>query len=231
MIWAALSLGLLGGLHCLGMCGPIALALPRGDQKTRYLVSKTLYNAGRILTYVILGAIVGAAGQMIAVAGWQQGLSIASGVLLILMALFSFSRQLDMSFLAPFVGLSRMVRKGLGPFIKQNTYLSHVVFGTINGLLPCGLVYMAVAGALSTGSAGEGAVFMAAFGLGTFPWMFAVSLGQGWILSARRPRITRLIPVFVLLLGCLFILRGLNLGIPYVSPDLGSPHTDHMSHQ
>ena len=95
-----------------------------------------------------------------------------------------------------------------------------LLFGLLNGLLPCGLVYAALAGAAATGGPLGGALFMAAFGLGTIPAMLAVSLAGRLITAPWRARFQRAVPVAMAVLAVLFIVRGLSLGIPYLSPDL-----------
>ncbi len=220
MLWTAFLLGLFGGLHCIGMCGPITLALPAHKNIGLELIAKTLYNSGRIMTYTVFGAVAGVIGQGFSVAGWQQGLSVFTGVFLILLVIITGSANLDLAFLKPVVRLADFLKSKFRFYIKKRSLGSVIVIGVLNGFLPCGLVYVAIAGALAGGSIANGAAYMAIFGMGTFPWMFAFAFGGSFISGRLRQKIYRFVPAFIFVLGILFILRGLNLGIPYISPKL-----------
>ncbi len=213
VLWPALVLGLAGSLHCVGMCGPLALALPSfSKSRGRYMLGRALYNAGRIVTYSILGAIFGLFGETLALAGWQRGVSIAAGAFMLLAAFFAHRLTPTYSF-AP-------LRNALRRLLGRRTNGALLAIGLLNGLLPCGLVYVALAGAAATNSSMRGAAFMAIFGLGTFPAMFAVSLAGRIFGPSARNKIQKLIPIALIVLGAILILRGLNLGIPYLSPHL-----------
>lgn len=217
---AAFSLGFLGSFHCIGMCGPIALALPVHNkpqaQKTFMIV---MYNLGRMLTYALLGALVGTIGQTIAYAGYQQALSITIGALLlgglIVPRLFSFQRFTP----AVITKLFGKLRQVLSNILRQSKTSTLFGLGMLNGLLPCGLVYMGLAGAAATGSWTEGALFMFIFGSGTVPVMLSLPLAGSFITVNTRNQIRKTVPVVVALTACLLILRGMNLGIPYLSPE------------
>jgi len=217
---SALIIGLLGSFHCIGMCGPIALALPLKNISWGSRISSTLiYNIGRTITYAILGIIFGLIGKGIALGGLQQWVSIALGIIMILSVLFPFIfRNVNLE-----KATYSMVSKAKGVFRKMfslRTYHSLFIIGILNGFLPCGLVYMALAGAIVSGEVKSGAIFMAVFGLGTIPVMMALSL-VGNVVSIRfRNKIKKVLPIFIVIIGILFILRGLNLGIKYISPKL-----------
>jgi sulfite exporter TauE/SafE len=217
-LWTAFLLGLLGSLHCAGMCGPIALALPASSaSRGTFVLGRTLNQLGRIATYVCLGLVGGVVGKTMALAGVQQGLSIGLGSLMLLGV---FTTQL-----APWsVGVGRWVgwvKASLARHLKQGTPLSLAAMGAMNGLLPCGLVYVACGGAASTGSILHGIAYMALFGLGTVPMMLSISLAGRSMPMALRLRLQTVVPACLVLMGTLLILRGLGLGIPYLSPDLG----------
>lgn len=219
MWWTAFLIGLAGSAHCVGMCGPLALALPgRNRGRLSIWLGSTLYNIGRILTYMLIGAIFGFAGRKLYFAGLQKWTAIIAGIVMILMVLLPmlFSRA------GAWNGIfTRGANTLIGRFrklFKSGNKASLIGIGLLNGLLPCGLVYVAVAGAIHTKSVGEGAIYMLAFGLGTFPMMMAVSLAGSMISLRMRAFVNKIAPYVVMLLGVLFIVRGLALGIPYLSP-------------
>ena len=216
-VWTALILGLVGSLHCAGMCGPLALALPAGkNSRGGFIAGRMAYNAGRVVTYCLLGLGFGLVGHSLLLAGVQRWTSISLGVVL-MAGLFS-SRKLALW--RPVTALVETLRVRMSGLLRQRSLGSLVVLGLLNGLLPCGLVYVACAGATATGGALEGICYMAAFGLGTVPMMLAIGLCGRLMPVALRLQLRKAIPVSVLLLAALLILRGLSLGIPYVSPDL-----------
>lgn len=213
----ALALGLLGSLHCAGMCGPLALALPMaGKGPAGFLFGRLAYNLGRVITYAVLGVVFGLAGQGLLLAGLQRWVSVTLGVLLI--AGLLASRRLALA--APVVGLVNRLKAGMGALLQRRSASGLGLLGLLNGLLPCGLVYVACAGAAATGSWLGGVEYMAVFGLGTTPMMLGLSLGGRLMPPALRLKLRYATPVAVLMLGVLLIVRGLGLGIPYLSPDL-----------
>lgn len=211
--------GLVGSFHCIGMCGPIALALPdAGKSLGQKLTGRILYNAGRIITYSILGMLLGWAGFGLKLAGMQQSVSIASGVIIIVMVVFA-SGVIEKRIGNPF----RLIpQKGIHWLFHSGNNFALLLIGLLNGLLPCGFVYVGLMGSVATQSVTGGALFMTFFGLGTFPMMYGVSIAGQFINLAIRQRIQKIVPVFAVAIGLLFILRGLNLGIPYISPELSA---------
>lgn len=221
MIWiSAFLTGLFGSFHCAGMCGPIALATPVvGRTPLEKAYGKLLYNAGRIVTYALLGMILGMFGTGLKLAGWQQSISIVAGVLIIIGVVFKSNR------LSGIVGNPFGWFKGSSRLFQSRTYTSLFIIGLINGLLPCGFVYIGLIGAVATQSVGGGMLFMTLFGLGTLPMMFGVSMVGQFLSQAVRSGINKVTPYLAICIACLFILRGLNLGIPYVSPELNGEQT------
>jgi sulfite exporter TauE/SafE len=218
---AALLLGLVGSLHCAGMCGPIAIALPLSNQSWFARISGgLLYNIGRTITYALLGAIFGLAGLGLALGGLQQWVSIILGTFMILAVVIPRLGSAGKKISGISDSLTGHLKKPFIKLFRMRTYSSLFIIGLLNGFLPCGLVYIALAGALVMSQVHEGALYMVFFGIGTIPMMLAISIA-GNILSQRlRQRLSAAIPVFIILLGILFILRGLNLGIPYISPKI-----------
>jgi hypothetical protein len=219
ILFSALVLGLMGSFHCAGMCGPIAIALPlHGNTIIQKIFGGSLYNLGRTITYGIMGALFGMLGQGIHLLGFQQKVSVIMGGLMIISVLFPalFRNQynLDRS-LFSFVG---QLKKSIGKLFAVRSFQSLFFIGLLNGLLPCGLVYIAIAGAIGTGNTAEGGLYMILFGLGTIPMMLGISLAGNILGLAVRQKINKIIPVLVVVVGLLFVLRGLDLGIPYLSP-------------
>lgn len=214
-IWTAFTIGLLGSLHCVGMCGPIALSLPyQGQHPWASAGNVLLYNLGRVLTYTVLGAVIGLAGRGFFLAGAQSYVSIGLGVFLLVVALFSIdveSRLLRIPFMQR---LNTWVKTQLGKLLRGGGRERLLGIGLLNGLLPCGLVYVAIVGSLSTGVIWKSAAYMAAFGLGTVPLMLATALAGQFITLKWRSRLRRLLPVFLFAFAVMFILRGLNFDVP-----------------
>jgi sulfite exporter TauE/SafE len=217
--WTAFLLGLVGSLHCAGMCGPLALVLPAtGNSTPAYLLGRVAYNAGRIITYCALGIVFGLAGWTFLLAGLQRWVSIALGVALLL-GLFA-SRRLALA--RPVTSVVNQLKASMSVLLRRRSLAGLAVLGLLNGLLPCGLVYVACAGAAATGGILEGASYMAAFGVGTVPMMLAISLSGNLVPTSLRLKLVKTIPVCVFLLASLLILRGMSLGIPYLSPDMSA---------
>ncbi len=228
-IIAAFSVGLLGSFHCVGMCGAIAFSLPLKEQNwlTR-LWGGVLYNLGRISTYGFIGAFFGLLGQGFSLAGFQRAVSIFLGVALLFALLFPklIQRQKEKS--NRFAAFQFWLRSRMGLLFKTQSNFALIGIGMLNGLLPCGLVYVAVAGALATANIWTGVAYMLFFGLGTIPMMLLASQFRGFISLRIRNNIRKALPFFVAIMAILFILRGLNLGIPYVSPILQDRITSWM---
>lgn len=221
--WTAFLIGFIGSFHCVGMCGPIALSLPYQDTtKIKTAVNVLLYNFGRISTYALIGLVFGLIGKSIALAGFQQILSIAIGVLMLLAAfsIINIERQfVKIPFLETFL---KKVRQQLARLLAQKSRKSSTLWavGFLNGFLPCGLVYLGVVGAVATGDMLKGSLYMAVFGIGTLPTMLSVALVGNLISLKFRKNIQKVIPFLLFAVAILFILRGLNLNIPYLSPML-----------
>lgn len=221
IFWTALTLGFLGSFHCVGMCGPIALALPLNRESLFSKVTGALlYNTGRVFMYALLGGLFGLIGQSIIIAGYQQSLSITLGITVLIMILLPNKLANKFRFLSFTYSFIGKVKQKLKTLFKQNSYSSLFFIGTLNALLPCGLVYLGIAGAIAAGSLLQGSIFMALFGLGTVPAMLTVALISSSININFRKKINKAVPVFAASMALLLILRGMNLGIPYISPEM-----------
>lgn len=211
---AAISIGLLGSLHCMGMCGPILATV---NQKGGGWSNDLLHHTGRLATYIVFGAVVGALGKSFDMMGFQQGFSVIIGVLLIVsVVLYPIARmfkQFESVLGRVSIKMSGWIhRSGLG----RNQV--RLLMGAANGLLPCGLVYLALAGAANTFTPWGGALFMMAFGAGTLPALLVIGRLSHQLSPSLRSRFRKLIPVTILIMGSLLFVRGLDLGVPYLSP-------------
>jgi uncharacterized protein len=226
MLWSAFLFGLLGSFHCVGMCGAIALSIPM-DLSTRIGLMKdaVAYNIGRIITYSLIGLVVGFFGKAFFQSGYQQLLSIELGLLILL--LYFLPRHLGDK-IAKWLGLSfvnQKIKQSFGTLLKRPGRASILLIGMLNGLLPCGFIYMAAAGAVLAGSPTDSMAYMALFGLGTAPMMFLTATSRQFVSMRIRNQIKMLKPYLTVAVAVLFILRGLSLGIPYLSPKMAPSQT------
>ena len=219
MLYSAFILGLLGSLHCVGMCGPIAFMLPVDRTNAIKKISQiSIYHFGRLLSYTIIGLLFGFVGKSFYLFGFQQQLSIIIGILMIMAALLpqkQFSRFNVSKQIFKIIG---KVKNAMGQALKKKTMDTFLTIGFLNGFLPCGLVYMAIFAAIASGHVLNGGIYMFVFGLGTIPLMSTAIYFSQFLKGSIRQKIQKGIPVFVVIIGTLFILRGLGLGIPYLSP-------------
>jgi sulfite exporter TauE/SafE len=217
MILSAVILGLMGSLHCVGMCGPIAFMLPV-DQTNNYkkFGQIFIYHFGRLVAYGIIGLVFGFLGKGLSIFGAQQKLSIAIGIIMILVVLIPYKIFNKYNLSKPIYKVISKVKNQLGKELKKKSPDTFLTIGFLNGFLPCGLVYMALFGAIAMGNALQGSLYMMLFGLGTVPLMTTAIYFSGLLKGGIRQKVQKVIPVFVVVIGLLFILRGLGLGIPYV---------------
>ncbi len=213
----AFFMGLLGSLHCAAMCGPLVLALPVGRRSQwRAFLNKLVYQVGRVLTYILLGLLIASIGNALSFRGWQQGVSIGTGVLLLIAGTFMLAGRYS----TLLVGVQQRL---LAPLVKRMGYWlyrpgGNLIAGMVNGLLPCGMVYLALAGSLSANSVMNGGLFMLFFGLGTLPMMLSISIFGNFIRRYVRFNMAKWLPAMFVVMGCWFLLRGANLDIAYLSP-------------
>lgn len=217
---AALLMGAAGSAHCVGMCGPIAMAVPAmGPGKRERWASTLLLNGGRLVSYVALGLAFGSFGQGLRLAGLQRWVSLAAGLLLLLAVLVPglLERWGAQGKLALLIG---RLRGRLAKHLRRTAPEAIFLTGLLNGLLPCGLVYAAALGAAATGSALLGALFMALFALGTWPALIALRMGSAALSPGLRSWLRRSAPAVVTCMAVLLIIRGSGFGIPFLSPSL-----------
>lgn len=209
-------MGLAGSLHCAGMCGPIIWVMPfqvlTGYKKW---LGIALYHFGRISVYALMGLVLHSFSALFH-PQWQQYISIVLGIVLLVVGIISFIPGRN-SFSLPWAGF---VKSRLGHFIGSPSVFSLFITGTLNGLLPCGMVYMALSAAATADTALQSMALMYAFGAGTLPMLIALTVLKSKASFLRIQHVKKLVPVVMLVFGCIFVLRGMNLGIPYLSPQV-----------
>jgi len=212
-------LGLLGSLHCISMCGPLVFLMGFKGKSGNALKNALIYHGARILVYSLMGAIVG--GLMYGL-NWYGFTQIASWFMGSIFLLVGLAFVLKINFLLqPVIQFSS---KWTSLFNQKSTWKKYLLAGTLNGLLPCGLVYVALSSSTLTNNYTEGALTMLVFGLGTLPSLLFGSVFSNWIKNKISfIKNTWLISLSYVLIGLLLILRGSNLGIPYLSPKQ-NPH-------
>ncbi len=216
---AAFVMGALGSFHCIGMCGPLAIALPVQQPGIHQrFIATLLYNGGRVITYSLFGLVAGLAGESFSFFGMQQWLSIAAGAAIALMVILPRLFPATFGNVQLAGGFFIRLRQSFGRLFFKKNQSALFVIGLMNGLLPCGLVYLAIAGATATGSVPAAMLFMAAFGLGTLPMMWSISFWGQVIGMGMRQKIRKAYPYMMVVMACLLMLRGMGLGIPYISP-------------
>jgi sulfite exporter TauE/SafE len=213
--YLALTMGLMSSFHCIGMCGPIALALPvhkgnRGQQ----LAGLTIYNTGRAFTYALLGLLIGSVGSSIAWLSHLRYLSVFAGLLMIAYVLWP--AKLDTYFHTPqlWQDAVNFVRKRMGQMLHSRKMHGMLLLGILNGLLPCGMVYLALISSMATGSMAGSGVYMFLFGIGTLPMMMAVGFFKQWFSPNFRTRLRKLTPILMATVGIWLVVRGLFIQFP-----------------
>lgn len=217
LLWTAFVLGLVGSLHCAVMCGPLVLAVTRNPGPAANLsTSRIVYHAGRITTYIAIGTLFGAVGRTFALAGLQRWISLLAGIAILLGLAFASRMALK----TPVAKLVLKLKTAFARLLQRRGLAPQFTLGALNGLLPCGLVYIAAAGAATTLSPTLGALHMALFGAGTLPMMLGIASLGSRAFPAMKFR--ALVPTTIAVVGIMLVLRGLSLGIPYLSPDLAN---------
>ncbi|MDO4729061.1 MAG: sulfite exporter TauE/SafE family protein [Bacteroidota bacterium] len=219
MFFSSLLFGLITSLHCVGMCGPIAMMLPIDRSnwfaKNRQIV---LYHLGRLTTYSMLGLVFGLFGRGLYLAGIQQRISILVGVVIIVIAIIPEKVFMKYNFSKPLYKVISEVKSALGNQFKKKTNFSIFTIGLLNGLLPCAMIYVVLFGAIAMQDSLQGMLYMFMFGLGTIPLMSMVIYFSSFVQKVIGNKLSKIIPVVMFILGILFILRGLGLNIPLLSP-------------
>lgn len=219
MLFSALLFGLISSLHCIGMCGPIAMMLPVSrDSATKKAIQILLYHLGRLTTYASLGFLFGLLGKGLYLAGFQQQISILVGLLMVTMAIIPEKVFANYNFSRPVYRLISIVKTNLVSQFKRKSPDALFTIGLLNGLLPCGLVYAALFGAIAMQNVGFSIMYMLLFGIGTIPLMSAVVYVSNVLSIPFRNKFQKIIPLVTVVIGILFVMRGMGLNIAYISP-------------
>lgn len=207
---AAFILGLTGSLHCVGMCGPLMLAAGRNSRWQ----SAFAYQGGRILVYILLGGLLGALGLGMRLWNAQSIIALLSGGLLIGFALLRLDPGNMLQRMPAYARFQVGLRQRVSGFIGQGGVGPQFALGCCNGLLPCGLVYLAVIGAANTSSPLMGAGFMLAFGLGTLPLLTTTLYAGRRLFRLDAGRLAAATPVVMTIAGLLLLYRGWATHVP-----------------
>lgn len=217
MIYSAFALGIMGSLHCVGMCGPLVSALPFNHlSPIKSLFAKLLYHSSRVFTYALIGFLFGGLGFSVNLLTGQQTISIIMSIILLISVFFPayISKYGSVGLMGRF---NIKVKKQLGQLIRKNGFLFYVLSGMLNALLPCGLVWVAIASSLAIGNYRDSSLFMLFFGLGTIPALIGFQTTFKWISKKLPIPFYRLSNALILLIAVLLFMRGMNLG-NYFSP-------------
>jgi len=217
----AFLMGLTGSLHCAGMCGPIIWVMPFGMMSgAKKWIGIGMYHIARISVYALMALVLHSFKNLFQ-PQWQQYISIALGIALLMVGFISFIPNHKWQVSLPWAGF---VKKNLGHFIGNPTLFSLTMAGLLNGLLPCGLEYMALSSTVTAPTAAHAALLMYVFGAGTMPMLIGITIFRHKASFLRFNHVKKLVPVMMFAFGALFVLRGMNLGIPYLSPKVTVEH-------
>jgi len=183
-MWTALVLGLAGSLHCAGMCSPLAMAV---TARKPFMLHKVVYNTGRVLIYGLMGILAAAFGSLFSLTAYQGVLSFAMGAIFLLMGVGAITGVNIPLFTAGVNKLTIKLKQLFGFWLHKKQTSAVFVMGMLNGLLPCGLTYLALTYCFILPAATDGFIFMLLFGLGTWP----VMVGFSWLMGLGFKSLTR----------------------------------------
>ncbi|UPZ36712.1 sulfite exporter TauE/SafE family protein [Sphingobacterium sp. PCS056] len=216
-LYFAFFMGLFGSIHCAVMCGPLLLAIQGSQELTwKIALNKLFYQVGRILTYGIFGFVLGLVGKIASIQGWQMGLSLFTGIILLIIGLVQLFKIKNEGFIKLQMRFVQPIAKIMGRWLYRPG--GSFFAGVLNGILPCGMLYMAAAAAMNTSSSLTSFYFMIMFGLGTLPLLLVFSFLGNFIRTYFKMNFSKWLPFLYILMGIWFLLRGANLDIPYLSP-------------
>ena len=203
MFYTAIIMGLAGSLHCAGMCSPLAMAVTRNKP---FLLSSILYNSGRVFVYTMFGTLAAAFGSLIHLSSYQQAISIILGSIFILVG-FSFQSMRLPLIDKAIVSFSSNLKKIFGAALSRKSSATTFMLGMVNGMLPCGLTYLAVSTCLILPSASDGFLFMLFFGLGTWPVMIGLTRLMNLVFLKNKFSLGYFSKIAMVFIGCTLLLR------------------------
>jgi len=213
MWFTALIIGFAGSLHCVGMCSPLALAVT--SMKKSVLLNRLLYNSGRIFTYGVFGAIVSSAGVIFQFPEFQNILTIALGIALLIIGFAGVSGVKIPLVTSGLQQFTAFLKSLFSKFLQRKTYASIVFLGALNGLLPCGLTFLALTYCLTLKGPIDGFTFMILFGAGTLPAMFGLTSLINFLINRFHLNIQKVTIGLMIVSGCLLIARVFLIHIPH----------------
>jgi sulfite exporter TauE/SafE len=205
MVITALIMGFAGSLHCVGMCSPLAIAV--SNLSPGALMNRFIYNLGRIIMYGLLGAIVGVLGWTLPFNNFQNLFSIVLGVTLLLFSVWQIS-NVRVPLLTPLLQrLTITLKKVFGIFLQRKSFASVFMLGFLNGILPCGLTFLALTYCLTLANPVTSLYYMLLFGVGTLPAMLGMTAGFQYIVKRFNISFKKVTTAMLLISGCLLIAR------------------------
>jgi uncharacterized protein len=212
MVLTALIMGLTGSLHCVGMCSPLAMAV--GSLSTRAFLNRAIYNAGRIVTYGFLGLGIASIGLSFPISKFQNLISIFLGIILLLAGIGLL--RINIPLFSKAIGtLTSTLKILFTKFLRRKNFGSVFLLGTLNGILPCGLVWIALTYSLTLQSPLEGFSFMMLFGLGTLPVMLGFTSMITQLLNRFHFSFQHVTSAMLILSGILLIVRVFIIHLPH----------------
>ena len=217
-LYLAFTTGLLGGFgHCIGMCGPIVAALTwkqsssAGTQKEGQWALQFSYHTGRVMTYALIGGVMGLSGSFVNVAGRLSGVqnivALVAGIMMVLMGVSVAGLWSATSWLE---GHNKLILAAASTVMAGPSWYRYISLGLVMGLLPCGLSYTVFIAAAGTGGVLPGALLALLFGLGTLPAVLLFGTLVASLSATLRSRIYRTGGFAIIIMGILFILRGVR---------------------
>jgi len=215
--FSAFLIGLAGSVHCVGMCGPLALAIPGAskDKGFTFFLRTIAYQISRISGYGVLGLIVGFFSQGMQFTGVQPYFSLLSGIVLLFLGFFGIIPEVNAFSKYPIIQHFQVkINRIIGTVMTNEHFSTPFVLGFLNAMLPCGMIYIALGTGLSSGNMSEAALYLISFGLGTLPLMFMMSLSGQFLSLQMRRSWQKTIPIIFMISGIILIYKGMNIDLP-----------------
>lgn len=215
--FSAFLIGLAGSVHCVGMCGPLALAIPGAskDKGFTFFLRTIAYQISRISGYGVLGLIVGFFSQGMQITGIQPYFSLLSGIILLFLGFFGIIPEVNAFSKYPIIQHFQVkINRIIGTVMTNEHFSTPFVLGFLNAMLPCGMIYIALGTGLSSGNMSEAALYLISFGLGTLPLMFMMSLSGQFLSLQMRRSWQKTIPIIFMISGIILIYKGMNIDLP-----------------